>query len=166
MISTLSRQGGRRYPQFGTTGLPWAGLLASVGGLATPLPAAEEDVWHGRRRKEPQRRKAWPLPPPQFHVEQDALAFQVLHDAPAQSPIPTWMVPRPRKPKGVYRGFVYRPPGIEPAQEVSVPISVAAPVYQEGQENRLLRQAAQALKLARRQREERLVFALIAQGKL
>ena len=31
MLTTLSRQGGRRYPQMGSTGLPWAGPMASVG---------------------------------------------------------------------------------------------------------------------------------------
>lgn len=34
MITTLSKQGGRRYPQMGSTGQPWAGVLPSVGSAA------------------------------------------------------------------------------------------------------------------------------------
>ena len=36
MISTLSKQGGRRYPQMGSTGLVFHGWLPSVGGSVTP----------------------------------------------------------------------------------------------------------------------------------
>jgi len=42
MLTTLSRQGGRRYPQMGSTGLPWAGPMASVGeiGVIPVIPPA------------------------------------------------------------------------------------------------------------------------------
>lgn len=38
MITTLSKQGGRRYPQMGSIGLPWAGRLLNVGGQFVPPP--------------------------------------------------------------------------------------------------------------------------------
>ena len=36
MITTLSTQAGRRYPQMGSTGLPWAGRLPSIGEINAP----------------------------------------------------------------------------------------------------------------------------------
>lgn len=38
MITTLSKQGGRRYPQMGSTATIFAGRLLSIGGVATPTP--------------------------------------------------------------------------------------------------------------------------------
>jgi len=38
MITTLSKQGGRRYPQMGATGLILAGRLLSVGATVAPTP--------------------------------------------------------------------------------------------------------------------------------
>lgn len=36
MITTISKQGGRRYPQMGSSGQPWAGWLPCIGGQVTP----------------------------------------------------------------------------------------------------------------------------------
>jgi len=46
MITTLSRQGGRRYPQMGATGLVFVGVLPSGGGGVAPVAVT---VYEGRR---------------------------------------------------------------------------------------------------------------------
>lgn len=42
MITTLSKQGGRRYPQMGSTATIFAGRLLSIGGVATPTPTTTQ----------------------------------------------------------------------------------------------------------------------------
>lgn len=55
MITTISKQGGRRYPQMGSTGLPWAGWMPSFGETTPPTPAVTTDTHDGAWRKEPKR---------------------------------------------------------------------------------------------------------------
>lgn len=50
MITTLSKQGGRRYPQMGSTGQPWAGWLPSVG-ETTPVVIEVIDTHDGWRKR-------------------------------------------------------------------------------------------------------------------
>lgn len=54
MISTLSKQGGRRYPQMGATGLVFHGWLPGVG-ETTPAPEVDVTLW-GRIRQDARRR--------------------------------------------------------------------------------------------------------------
>lgn len=53
MITTISKQGGRRYPQMGSTGQPWAGILPGVGETTQPVSGGDtHDGGPWRRRKD------------------------------------------------------------------------------------------------------------------
>ena len=53
MIATISKQGGRRYPQMGSTGTPWAAWVPSFG--VTVADITTRDTHDGAWRKEPKR---------------------------------------------------------------------------------------------------------------
>lgn len=51
MISTISKQGGRRYPQMGSTAGIFAGRLLSVGETEASIPVTQTSVISGVRKK-------------------------------------------------------------------------------------------------------------------
>ena len=55
MISTLSKQGGRRYPQMGSTGLAMHGRLLSVGETVSPVVFDYHDGGEERKRRDQRR---------------------------------------------------------------------------------------------------------------
>lgn len=57
MISTLSKQGGRRYPQMGSAGLAFHGWLPGIGGTATPSAVTIYGSRIPRARRDRERRK-------------------------------------------------------------------------------------------------------------
>ena len=121
----------------------------------------EETVWHGRRRKEEERRKPWPLPPPQFPLETETPEILAFGKTPQTELDPRWIQPAPTPT----RGLVYRPPLPVPetppvsrrrrriaVESVSMPIAtVDEPMLRRRQRNR---------------QEEDLILALLMQGVL
>jgi hypothetical protein len=124
----------------------------------SPAPG-DTEVWHGRRRPSESRRKAWPLPPPQFAPEKapEILTFGKTEQTEAE---PHWITPRHTKPRGQYRGLVYRPPQtVEPAPPTPTsPLRVVVPP---------LPPALDSVRTPRHdQQEEELILALLMQGLL
>lgn len=85
---------------------PVSGLNLSITPFVVPVPVSS-DAWVGRR--DHPTRKAWPLPPPQFPVEEEPPALLTLGETPQTALVPEWIQTVKRKPRGTYRGLVYRP---------------------------------------------------------
>ena len=72
MISTLSKQGGRRYPQMGSTGLAMHGRLLSVG-ETTPAPDDEFSASNWQRWRRKRKLEDGDLPPIEQAEAQEAV---------------------------------------------------------------------------------------------
>lgn len=93
MISTLSKQGGRRYPQMGSTGLAFHGWLPSIGGTVTPpvppAPATNTPGFLGRVRNLDERRR--------YETEEEKLERRI-REGTIQAPVE----PAPEPAEAVY----------------------------------------------------------------
>lgn len=107
--------------------IPQRRTVVLQSGTDAPIVPPVTDAWVGRRRPHDEpTRKAWPLPPPQFHVEQSPKVL-TFGDKPATALKPVWLDTLRRKPRGTYRGLVYRP-SIETSAPTPVVRAIQKPV--------------------------------------
>jgi hypothetical protein len=131
-----------------------------------PSSPTLDEAWIGRRRPHDEpRRKAWPLPPPQFPVESTPPAILTFGDTPKTAFVPEWVKPDKHKPRGTYRGLVYRPsiettapePVVSRITKPTIQVSVVpAQIVDDSQEKRRLQ----------RRRDEDIILALLMQDEL
>ena len=159
MVKQITRR--RELPQTRTT----LGKVVRTFGV-TNTPTDVPDVWHGRRRPDDRRRKAWPLPPPHFPVETPAQELLEFGTAPATEFTPSWVQIKKSKPRGFYRGIV-APLSTEPAyQEYIAPV-----IPTQDRADRVLSvdqsiEPARQRRVIRNRHEEDLIMALLMRGEL
>ena len=91
MISTLSTQAGRRYPQMGSTGLPWAGRLVSIGGIDVPVippSTIDHQAGGGGEKKRTRRKRTYELFAEMERTIWTELTGPVVVEAPARTVAP------------------------------------------------------------------------------
>lgn len=118
------------------------------------------------------RRKAWPLPPPAFPLEDEEEKNTEILVLGKEKPIPHWtdkVAKRPYvTPHVTPRGLRYNPPlpEIDEPKAKPKPRPVAAPVSAADIVDEDLEAFMQLKKMIRRRKEERIIYELIVQGKL
>ena len=118
--------------------------------------------------RENRKRKPWPLPPPTFPLEKEEEEKELEVQAPENKTAPHWLDRIEKKPLVTPRGLQYRPAPIEIEEIKQVPPAVKTlhiPKTSDDSDEAL--EAALSLKrMIRRRKEERIIYELIAQGKL
>ena len=142
------------------------GVRIQIGAGEPSAPVViDQDVWHGRRRPDDHKRKAWPLPPPQFQVEESSPEILTFGDTPSTALTPEWLQPRKHKPRGLYRGVVSRPSIETPAPEPIVTTIIPPAVIHEDTSTQQIEQD-QIRRRQRRRDEESIILSLLMQGEL
>lgn len=134
---------------------------------AFPITVVTAGIGGGGWR-ENRKRKPWPLPPPTFPLEEEEEEKKPEVQAPENKTAPHWLDGIEKRFLVTPRGLQYRPTPIEIEEIKQTPpaVKILHTSKTADDSDEILEAALSLKKMIRRRKEERIIYELIAQGKL